>query len=314
MPLISGFEVIGLVAATQAISSQAPPTLIGVINAFIVTGYFQLFHLALAGVTTDGGRTKELALAKIAGQIGGMCGASLGGFVSVGLGYGIPFFLSAVCYGVATLALAVICPRVKTAEPEAARVIGEVHAEPLIWTILQYPRQNIGVVLEVFSDFSAIFLLPVLFLRLGVNPAVIGLLHATRLTAALVLAPSAQRSVARGSAREFFGASLCGTGGWLLLLFAKPHVVVFLLAAILLGCKGFLFALGLESRWYARRSMSQILARELVLTAARLLAVPLLAWSAFNAPTLYLLIGLLSALLMYPYGWWLTKSQREGAV
>ena len=314
IPVIGALEIIGLWSATWAITDRSDPIMLGFINALVVTGYFQLFHLALAGVTSDARRTRELAISKIAAQIGGICGASLGGFLFVDLGHGIPFFISAVCYVIATLALAVISPKVRRSDSVSEQAAGEVHAEPLIWAIFNYPRQNIGVVLEAFADFSSIYLLPVLLLRMGFEPTLIGLLHATRLTAALVLAPIAQRTIASGNGREFLASSLFGIAGWLLFIQPEPVFFISLIASILLGCKGFLLALGLETRWYARRSMSQILARELVLTAARIIAIPLLACSAFKAPTLYLAIGLGSAILIYSYGLWLTRSAREGAL
>lgn len=314
VPTIVGLELCGLVAAATLIGSQPSPVLVGFINALVVTGYFQLFHLAVAGVTTDHNRTKELATAKIVSQVGGIVGASVGGFISADIGITIPFLLSALCFVAATLALAVISPRVRSEQCPVEGAHGEVLAEPLIEAITHYPRQNIGVILEVFTSSSSSFFFPVLLMSLGVAPALIGLFHATRLAAALFLAPLSHSGIHSGVGREFMGAAALGIVGWLLLMVTQGSSTPLLVVAFLFGCQGFLFALGLEVRWYARRSMSQILARELMLTAGRLLAIPLIAWAAFRSPSLYILIGFLGAFLIYPYGRWLMKSDKERVI
>jgi hypothetical protein len=305
---------LGLFGAWQTMGSGLSPYLIGIQNALIVTGFFQLYHLVIAGVTTSEGRTKELAIVKITSQIGGILGASLGGLVGQQYAFGESFLGSALVFGIGTVALAVISPRVKSADYSSVRAPGEVHSEPLLDVILGYPRQNCGVVLDAFLHTSANFLLPIVLLVRGFSPQSVGFLYATRLTATLLLAPLMHRSIANGEGREFVLGSFLGCSGWLILIFASPHIFSFLIATTLLSCALFLTSIGLETRWYARRSMTQILARELILTAARLVAVPLLSFAAFRAPNIYLACGFISAALIYPYGRWLLACNREGGL
>ena len=305
---------LGILGAWKTIDSEVSPSLTGIQNALVVTGFFQLFHLAIAGVTTSDGRTKELAIVKITSQIGGILGASLGGIVGQYYGLGESFLCSALVFAIGTVALAVISPRVKSSNSGSVQPLGEVNAEPLLEAILGYPRQNWGVVLDAFIQTSGNFLLPLILLVRGFSPGSIGFLYAIRLMATLTLASVMHRRIANGEGREFVLAAFLGCAGWLILLFVSPHLLSFLVATTFLSCAIFLTSIGLESRWYARRSITQVLARELILTVTRLVAVPLLSFAAFRTPSLYVVFGLISAALIYPYGRWLLASDREGAL
>lgn len=314
IPVIMVVEIAGFLAMyfSRDLAIGSPgwePVVFGLTNAFVATGFWQLNHLALAGVTTASNRTKEVSFAKISFQVGGFIGSFLGG---IGIAFSedtIWFWISCVCLIVSTYGLALICPHVTTGSAPGKR--GLVGAEGLLQTFLTYPRQYIGVCLEVGIELSSKFLFAVWLLASGAPSSYVASLYAVRIIASLIVAPFIQPLVVKQEGREFVLAACLGFSGWTMLLTASLESILSLGGAFLLGVASFLFVTGLESRWYARRSLSQILVREFVLTGNRIIWVPLLAWLIYSHPEVFVGLSMFFFILAAPYGLWLVGSIHE---
>lgn len=64
----------------------------------------------------------------------------------------------------------------------------------------------------------------------------------------------------------------------------------------------FCYSGGLESRWYLKRCMTQILVREMNLTLTRMVFIPPACWLGFTHPHVFLAVGVAIAALMIPVG------------
>jgi ABC-type Fe3+-siderophore transport system permease subunit len=71
---------------------------------------------------------------------------------------------------------------------------------------------------------------------------------------------------------------------------------------------------GLESRYFSRRSSTQILVRQVILALVRLPTLPVLCWFATRQTHLYPVAGIVVAMLILPYGIYLLRSEKERAL
>lgn len=213
------------------------------------------------------------------------------------------------------MGLARISPRVSRRSIEE-RTQGEVGFESLKATLFNYPRQYVGVGLEVILEFTSRNLFAVWLLLNGVSPLFVTSLYGIRIASTIAAAPLINRLVVRQRGEEFLGAAFLGVSGWVLLILfpSGVEVVALVSGSFLLGISSFLFITGLESRWYSRRSITQILMRELVLSVVRLFSIPLLSWLVFFDPFYFAVLALVMCAAQAPYGRWLMTSSREREV
>jgi hypothetical protein len=266
--------------------------------------------MALAGGTSDKSRGMEITLARLLFQLGSVLGSLAAPLVGSNL---ILFYsLSFIGIMLASGFLIVIAPRLVLDLTKIATQ-GEVKVDRFLSLIRKYPKQLFGVVLEVLVELPSRQLLAVFLVTQGYAVTVVGSLYAFRCISSLVCAPVLPNLISRSRGEEFLFASISGFLGWVLLLVAKPDdYFLATFGTLFLGGQSFLFTTGLESRFYAQRSLSFIQFREIILTTVRLLFVPLLCFLLYFESLFFLAFGLVFTLLIAPFGRWLALDKVQG--
>jgi hypothetical protein len=315
---ILGSQIAGLllmyILKTNVADGTNDPLFAGLANAFAATGFWQLHHLALAGCSSAERRVKEVTTAKMCFLLGRVLGAWLGGLGALYSGEFVLFWISCLFLTFSTIGLGSICPKLEKDSNLLTAKTGTVVTEGLLKTLTAYPRQYLGVCLEVIIEITSNHLFAVWLLATGASPGIVASLYAIRIASSILTAPFMELLIKQQKGREFLLASLTGVSGWLLLIYFPLTTFEAIIGVFLLGVGSFLFVTGLESRWYARRSISQILMREIVLTINRIVAIPLLSFFIFTAQPYYIFVSILSFALAAPFGRLLVSNRHESSV
>lgn len=309
--IVIALEVMGMVALLLYGHTSSPLAL-GFIIALFATGYWQMHHLNIAGHTSSHSRGFEVSLAKIIMQVGGILGSALAAFaMGVASMDHLPSFAFLFVFA-ATFGLIATLPRIHDGKDDED--MGSIRMENITDVFKSYPRQNLATFLEAIYEMYIQILLPVWLTFMGISGAVIGVLQTMKGAVTALCAPFTGSVIHKGRGEEFTIAAASGTGGCLAILTGGLAMIPLVIASLLWAVSRLAFQTGLESRWYSRRSMTQILIREIMLTLGRAVSIPAIAWIAFFAPAWYMPLGVVLCLLVWPAGRHLTACARESAL
>lgn len=134
--------------------------------------------------------------------------------------------------------------------------------------------------------------LPTWMRLIGLSPLSTGTTLALQPILGLLLTPLAGHLIQKGGLGAGRAGGLAYVSGWAVLLFAPFHYWL-LLPALALTTVGSNLIGSLElNRWFKRRSVSAIVAREWILAAGRCVALPLIIPFVFLAPPLFPYAGI----------------------
>lgn len=311
---VIALELIG--AAVMLMCGQhTTPLVMGLIVATFGTGYWQMHHLNIAGHTSGDARGFEVSLAKVIGQIGGIAGSAIAGF---SMAYGSAMHTAGAAFAlifIATVGLTWTLPRVREQDAKSdTDDRGSIIMENLWQVIKSHPRQNVATFCEAVYEIYMSMIMPVWLTLMGVAGYLVGITKMLQACVTALFAPMSGHAIHAGKGDEFKIAATTGALGSLPMLAFGPALVPLLTASFLWGVSRLMFLTGLESRWYSRRSATQVLSREIVLTLGRVVSVPAIAWVAFHAPLWYMPLGVALSLAVWPAGRYLMASTRESAL
>lgn len=309
---VLGTQIVGTVLLFLKDGAMQPWHL-GVVMALFGTGYWQMHHINLAAYTSREGRGFEVSLANTLTQAAHILGGVFAGMLSQHeAGASVSLIVAFGAQLAATLGLALSSPRAVRATdtstpdiPEAGHVLLE-NFRDIAW---RFPRQNIGTALSAVMALVFVIMLPAWLKIIGLSGTMIGFIRGGQAIVTSVLSPYAGKLTQEESGREFKISALSGVVGWMLPLAASFSAPMVALSSLCLAASSLFFSTGIEARWYVRRSMTQILVREIILTVARIVFVPVVALLAFGPASGYALFGLAVAVLAWPMGIWLGKAR-----
>jgi hypothetical protein len=304
---VIGSQIFGLLLFLLTDISQTPWG-VGITLALFVTGYFQMCHANLSGHNSKSEVGFEVSLAKAITNIGGLFGASLAGFIILGgdkpVLLGIAF-LGIVC---STIGLSITLPRIHPTKEDGNFDPTSIHVTPLLQTFCKDLPMTCGTFMEAFWESFSSLLMPAYLILAGIGTTMIGLIFGVQGIVVAMAIPLAGKLIHDGKGKEFqLAASLGGLS--LVLLLLPLNAVVMLGSHVLRAMSKFFYHGGLESRWYGDKSFTQIFVRELNLTLARLVSIPLACWLCFQHQFLFLAVGFIVALLLWPVGKWAILSR-----
>jgi MFS family permease len=295
-----------------ALYGDRSPWIVGFMVALFATGYWQMHHLAMAQHTSSERRGMEISFLAGVSQIGTLIGAASGGLLAAAPTAFHPQYIAFILQFLATCGLGLTMPRARLTEDVDgnARTLSREN----FWTALgKYPRQNLGVMVEAMHELIFSFLLSVWLISTGFPVILLGALRIIGSLTGFMLMPVCGRLIHRRKGLEFKISALTGTAGWSMVAIA-PIVPVIIVASFLWPLSALFLKTGLESRWYSRRSSTQILVREVILTCVRIPCIVVFAWFATLHTTIYPIVGILISLLVLPYGAYLLRSERESEI
>ena len=307
----SGCQLLGMVLLT-VFHDQHQAWVVGPLVALFATGYWQMNQLAMASHTTQAARGFEVSFLAGVSEIGVLIGASSGALVSALHPSFSPQYIAFGLQALATLMLGLTLPKTSVRDGGAANQ-GELIIEPFWRCFWRFPRQNLGIAVGALHELAVVMLVSTWLVNSGYPIIMLGGLRLSSSVATFLLAPLCGRLIHKQQGGEFKLAALLGVLAWLLVL-AIPQMAGVIGASLLWPLSAFFMRTGLESRYFSRRSSTQILVRQVILALVRLPSLLVMCWFATRQPHLYPVLGILVALLILPYGIYLLRSEKERAL
>jgi hypothetical protein len=304
MAAILGTECIALLPLFAPDILQHPMP-VGVCLALASTGYWQAFHLAMTAQTSDRGRGYEVSLSQIFQTVGGIAGSLAGGAASAwhfGPGTALVGFVVQIA---ATIMFFRSIPRPKSSDAQVAH--GQVQATRLRDEIFGNPQRSFLTLLDGVYAVMADVLLPAWLKLIGIAALGVGVVNALRTAMQIVAAPLTGKFFAADKQAELRLGSTLGLIGWLPWCFA-PQSWLLLASIPLWSCGNILYRTGIEGRWYSNRSATAILAKEILLTIARLLSAMLIIPAMFGYPAGFAWLAVVTAVMMISGSYWSGQS------
>lgn len=305
---VIGSQIVGLLLFLLTDISKTPWG-VGITLALCMTGYFQMCHANLSGHNSKSEVGFEVSLAKAITNIGGLFGASLAGLIITSGDKSILLMISFLGIVLSTIGLSITLPQ-KHKSGEEGIDNPSIHVTPLLETFCKDLPMTVGTFMEAFWESFAGFLIPAYLVLAGIGTTMIGLIFGVQGIVVAMAIPIAGKLIHDGKGEEFKLAALLGSSS-LLLLLAPLNAAVLLGSHVLRAMSKFFYHGGLESRWYGDKSFTQIFVRELNLTLARLVAIPLACWLCFEHQFLFLAVGFTVALLLWPAGKWAILARKH---
>jgi hypothetical protein len=307
----SGCQVLGMVMLT-VLHGRHEAWIIGPLVALFATGYWQINQLAMAAHTTRAARGFEVSFLAGVAEVGALIGASTAALLSAMHLPFAPQYIAFVLQAAATLMLGLTLPKASSLAGDDVQQ-GGLAIEPFWACFRRFPRQNLGIAVGAVHELAVVMLLATWLVSSGYQVITLGGLRVGSSIATFLLAPLCGRLIHRQQGGEFKLASGLGVLAWLLVL-TVPHLAGVAIAALIWPLSAFFMRTGLESRYFSRRSSTQILVRQVILALVRLPTLPVLCWFATRQTHLYPVAGIVVAVLILPYGIYLLRSEKERAL
>ena len=307
----SGCQLLGMTLLIM-MHDRHEAWIVGPLVALFATGYWQMNQLAMACHTTKAARGFEVSFLAGISEVGLLIGASSGALLSAMHLSFQPHYIAFVLQAVATLMLGLTLPKT-SAQANGTVKQGELVVEPFLSCFRRSPRQNLGIAVGAVHELAAVMLLSTWLISSGFPVITLGGLRVSSSIATLLIAPLCGRLIHAQKGGEFKLASFLGICAWGLVL-AIPNLAGVAVASLIWPLSAFFMRTGLESRYFSRKSSTQILVRQVLLALVRLPCIPVLCWFATRQPQLYPVAGIIVALLILPYGAYLLRSEKESAL
>lgn len=275
------------------------PLQLGAAFVIVNSPFWALYHVFFAISISDENVGNEVSLAGTGMTVGIALGFLAGGFVQSLEAEFIGTLIGFI--GMAGGTLMMILHAYKMRLKKLLRESGALD-ETLGQAFIRCRYRSLGTFMEGIMQMGGGSLW-VIFLKLaGISAAAVGIWNAVMVLVKIFFTPIAGSLINHGKRREMLLGSVLNTFGWV------PFVLTTTMAlpAMYIWSVGNqLYSSGLGSAWYQSRTVSSMMAREILLGVSRLICIPPLVLLLYHDTDyfIYVMVGLSALMIIYSLYW-----------
>ncbi|MAS86996.1 MAG: hypothetical protein CMH30_03330 [Micavibrio sp.] len=313
--MLTVMQWIGLVLLFLFSTTSGDPILtfsVGVIVSFITEPFYAIYHMMMIRLTTDENRGHEVSMSELSLKVGVVAGSMAAGFMLTFLP-GIVFLIFAgICLILPAVILAAMFIQSQDMDaklsymaqagidmkPSAMMLVADPKASLVAPYALMIKSGSLSVLTMLQGGMNALvsFYAPIWLKILGFSALMTGFLMGMQVVARFFVGPISGLLYEKGKGHELMLAGLIFVIGWLVWLFL-PYPVAFTTSVILWAVYTHMINVGIDSRWYAGKTLEGMACREICFGVGRLILLLVLIPLLYISPLAFFMGAIITGLV-----------------
>jgi predicted MFS family arabinose efflux permease len=313
---LTAMQWVGLLLLFFFSSTSGDPVLtfmVGIIISFITEPFYAIYHMMMIRLTTDENRGHDVSMAELSLKVGVVAGSMAVGFMLTFLPGLIFLIFAGFCLILPAVILAAMFVQSQDMDsklsymaqagidmkPSGMILLADRKASFLAPYKMIAQNISLSILTMLQGGMNALvsFYAPIWLKILGFSALMTGFLMGMQVVARFFVEPISGLLYEKGKGHELMLAGLIFVIGWLVWLF-MPYPVAFTTSVILWAVYTHMINVGIDSRWYAGKTLEGMACREVCFGVGRLVLLLILIPLLYISPLAFF-IGCISVGLLF---------------
>lgn len=260
--------------------------ILGLIVSVITEPFWAIYHTMMLKVTSDENRGHEVSMAELGMRIGVTLGSFAAGFMLTFMPGSFFLLFSAFCMIIPTIAMGGIAFKIGEPEVKTLSILAPYKH------LIRDPQLTLSTILQGILNSLTSFFVPIWLKVIGFSAMAAGSVMAAQVIARLFVGPLSGHLYEKGRGQEISIGGFIYTLAWLPWTLIQS-AVLYIFSAMLWAIYSHMVNVGLDSRWYANKTLIAMASREICFGIGRLLCCLVILPLLYVSPILFFCGGAL---------------------